>query len=171
MANCLSNISKGISSSISNSWTSVLYSTLLLSGSGLARTDWEKLFLIWLAQHDQNHVGLGMVSIDFNNINWIPSEFKEQREFVVAIAQEAINKKSWVKLDYETDEVELTKLLRLWIDIISKATIDDIILSSDFNWYNKPNLSHLNRKCIIHNIYLNQLGLTKSDCCYLCNGN
>ena len=43
MANLLSHTTKDIFHNVNNSWTSVLYSTLLISGSELAKTDWEKL--------------------------------------------------------------------------------------------------------------------------------
>lgn len=95
MANLISHISKGISHSVSNGWTSVLYSTLLISGSEIAKTEWEKLFMIWLAEHDQGIIGSGMVGIDFDNIFWSGSEFEKQKEFVAGIAQSAINEKSW----------------------------------------------------------------------------
>ncbi len=169
MANILSYTAKNISHSISNGWTSVLYSTLLISGSRLAKTEWEKLFIIWLAEHDQNHVGQGIVGIDFNNIHWSTSEFDSQKEFVVKVAQNAIDEKSWTKLDYETDRETLTGLLNLWIAVFSNAQIADIVPRDDFNWYNKPNLSEIEMKCPIHNIFLNQLGNTEKDCCYLCN--
>jgi len=169
MANILSHSTKNISHSISNGWTSVLYSTLLISGSHMAKTQWEKLFMIWMAEHDQNHIGGGMVGIDFDNIFWSTLEFEKQKEFVVAIAQNAIDEKSWTKLDYETDGETLTGLLNLWMAVFSNAQIADIVPRNDFNWYNKPNSSEINMKCHIHNIFLNQLGNTEKDCCYLCH--
>ena len=169
MANILSHTAKNISHSISNGWTTVLYSTLLISGSRLAKTHWEKLTMIWLAEHDQNHVGGGMVGIDLEDMHWSTSEFESQKEFVVAIAQNAIDEKSWTKLNYDTNEETLTELLKLWIDVFSNAKIDDIVPVDDFNWYNKPKPSEIDIKCPIHHIFLNQLGNTEKDCCYLCN--
>ena len=169
MANCISYTSKGVSHSISNGWTTVLYSVLLISGSKLAETSWEELFLIWLAEHDQNHIGQGMVGIDVDRIHWSNSEFEQQREFVVKIAQNAINKSYWNELNYNTDEEVLVELLNLWIDIFSNVQIDDIIAMDDFTWYNKPKPSEIEMKCHIHGIFLNQLGNTNKDCCYLCH--
>ena len=63
MGNLISHNSKGINHSISNGWTSVLYSTLLISGSGMAKTVWEKQFMIWLAEHDQGIIGYGMAEL------------------------------------------------------------------------------------------------------------
>jgi hypothetical protein len=169
MANILSHTTNNISYSISNSWTTVLYSTLLISGSHLAKTEWKKYFMIWLAEHDQNHVGLGMVGIDFDNIYWLASDFEKQKEFVIEIAQNAIDEKSWTKLDYETNEETLTGLLNLWIDLFSKAQKKDIKQRDDFDWYNKPKPSETDMKCPVHHIFLNQLGNTEKECCYLCN--
>ena len=169
MANLISHISKGISHSVSNGWTGVLYSTLLISGSEIAKTEWEKLFMIWLAEHDQGIIGSGMVGIDFDNIFWSGSEFEKQKEFVTGIAQNAINEKSWLKLDYNPDEEILTGILNLWIDVFSNAQTEDIKPIDDFNWYNKPDLSEPDKKCPVHNIFLNRLGETEMDCCYICN--
>jgi len=171
MANILSHTAKGVSHSISNGWTAVLYSTLLISGSRLAKTNWEKFTMIWLAEHDQNHVGGGMVGIDFDDIYWSVSEFERQKEFVVAIAQNTIDEKSWTKLNYETNGETLTELLKLWIDVFSNAQIADIVHRDDFNWYNKPNSSEIGMKCPVHHIFLNQLGNAEKECCYLCNEN
>ena len=169
MANLLSYKSKGINHSISNGWTSVLYSTLLISGSGIAKTIWEKLFMIWLAEHDQGIIGYGMAGIDFDQIFWSVSEFEKQKEFVTGIAQKAINEKSWSKLDYETEEEVLEGLLNLWIDMFSKASAEDIKPIEDYNWYVKPDLSDLDNKCSIHNVFLNRLMEDKMGCCMICN--
>ena len=126
MTNILSHTSKDIFHNVNNSWTSVLYSTLLISGSELAKTEWEKLFMIWLAEHDQAHIGLGFVGIDFDDIHWTKENFDEQKTFVIDIAKIAISNKSWNKLDYHPDEKILTSVLQLWIEIFSDATTDDI---------------------------------------------
>ena len=169
MANHISHISKNVSHSISNGWTTVLYSVLLISGSKLAETHWEKLFLIWLAEHDQNHLGQGMVGIDVDSIHWSNSEYEQQGEFIVKIAQNAINNSCWNELNYNTDEKVLVELLNLWSDVFSNVRIDNIVVKDDFAWYNKPKPFQVEMKCHIHGIFLNQLGNTKKDCCYLCH--
>ena len=125
--------------------------------------------MIWLAEHDQNYVGGGMVGIDFNNIYWSVSDFEKQKEFVIKIAQNAIDEKSWTKFDYETNEEILTGLLKQWINLFSKAQKMDIKQRDDFNWYNKPKPSETDMKCSTHDVFLNQLGNTEKECCYLCN--
>ena len=170
MANLLSHVTKNISYSISNGWTTVLYSTLLISCSRLAKTNWEKRFMIWLAEHDQNYVGLGFAGIDFEDICWSPSDFEEQKEFVIAIAKNAIEEKLWKKLDPKTNVETITSFLNLWIELFSNARADDIKPIDDFAWYNKPNLpDDLNRQCFRYKIYLNKLGKTERECCYLCS--
>ena len=149
MANLLSHSTKNISYSISNGWTSVLYSTLLISGSRMAKTQWEKLFMIWLAEHDQNHIGLGMVGIDFDNIFWSTSDFEKQKKFVVGIAKKAIDEKYCEKLGCETNEETLTGLLNLWVDVFSNAQAEDIKPRDDFNLYNKPDSYEINMKCTL----------------------
>jgi len=170
LANLISHRKKDIFHSINNSWTGVLYACLLISGSEMANTKWEKLFMIWLAEHDQGHLGLGMVGIDFDDINWSTEEFQQQQYFIIEIARKAIADKSWIKLSYKPDEQILVKLLNVWIDIFSNAGIEDVKdKQEEFNWYMKPEISTINRKCSIHNIYLNRLGSTDTECCYLCN--
>lgn len=169
MANLISHNSKNISFSINNSWTSVLYSTLLISGSETANSQWEKYFMIWLAEHDQGIVGQGMVGIDFDDIYWSEDDFENQQSFVVNIAKNAIEKQLWRNLDYQTDEDTLTELLNNWIDLFQQASKDDINTIDDFKWYVKPGLDDLDRKCAVHGIFLNKLGETEKACCYLCD--
>ncbi len=147
----------------------MLYATLLIAGSAIAKTEWEKFFMIWLAEHDQNLVGIGIVGIDFDDIFWSVTEFEAQQKFVVQIAQRAIEERVWTKLDYEPDETILLKILNLWIAVFSNAETKDIAAIDDFVWYAKPDLSTLDEKCAIHHIFLNRLGTDKRSCCYLCN--
>ncbi len=169
MSNLLSHQSKSIHTSVSNAWTSVLYSILLISGSELAETSWEKYFMVWLAEHDQRILGLGMVGIDFDDIYWSPSEFEQQKKFLISIAQNAIEKKLCLRLDYEIPEKELIPLLDLWIKLFLQGKVEDVKPREDFTWYCKPTMDNLDLKCPIHKVYLHKLGESDEDCCMLCN--
>lgn len=169
MANLISNKSQNIFHNISNSWTSVLYSVLLLSGSEIAISDWEKEFIIWLSEHDQNTVGLGVVGIDFENIRWNKTEFEDQREFVIKISDNAVENKIWKKLDYKPDEKILIDILNKWKSIFINADKADIKEINDYRWYIKPLKEDFVRKCRIHNVYLNKLHDSEKNCCLICN--
>lgn len=170
MSNILSHKAKDRFYTINNAYTQLLFSTLLIAGSKLAKTPWQKQFLIWLAEHDQNHMGSGMVGFDVTNVYWIESEFDEQKQFVVDLAKNALNKKIWSQLPFTTNEPQLIALLQDWISLFSVVQKQDIVQGKqDFNWLCKPESSMLNDKCPQHNIYLNRLGDSVQLCCMICN--
>ena len=169
MGNTISHKTKEKVFHVSNSWTSVLYGTLMISGSETAKTEWEKLFMIWLAEHDQNVVGPGIVGIDFDDVCWREDDFKSQQDFVVNLAARAIEENLWYRLDYLTDEKVLIALFNDWIDLFQEAKKEDIKPKKDFRWYSKPQSDDLDKRCSIHGIYLNRLGETEAGCCMLCN--
>src|SRR5262245_51957100 len=61
---------------LSNGATDVLLSILLLAGSDLATSDWEKSLVVWLAEHDQSVVGGGCVDFDLDEIAWTSTDFQ-----------------------------------------------------------------------------------------------
>ena len=56
---------------------------IAIANHGLRFNFGELLFLIWLSEHDQNTVGLGVVGIDFEDIRWNKTEFEDHREFIM----------------------------------------------------------------------------------------
>src|SRR5688500_9246366 len=111
MGNIISDKSIGNSISISNSWTDVLLCTLLLSGSQTARTEWEKKTMIWLAEHDQNYIGSGIVGFDLSSIGWTKQNFAHEKKFLLKVIEKAVTEKIWEKLSFKADANTLTGFL------------------------------------------------------------
>ena len=66
---------------ISNGATDVLIDILVLSGSSLAQTQWQKELIIFFASKNQEIKGLGCVSFDISDLGWEMDHFDEQKKF------------------------------------------------------------------------------------------
>lgn len=168
MGNLILNRKTGRYLKMNNSWTDIVYSTLLLSGSELAKSNWEKELMIWIAEHDQAWVGLGISGMDINDFGWTVTEFDHQKEFVLKIIDNALNQRTWTRLPYRPIEDVLINLLNEFKALVKEFRPDDII-TTEKRWRRKPNPSDLNRMCNIHSIYLHKLGETDDKCCFICN--
>jgi len=170
MGNSISNFNQQKIVSLSNGATSVLYEVILLAGSKIAKTTWEKKIMIWIAERDQSIVGLGIVGFDITKLGWSKSKFYQQKEFMITILSNAIKNKEWKKLDYNPNEEIITNKLKEVLDIFENLMIDEIS-EEKRKWYKEPSDEELNQKCKIHNIYLNNLSTQESQRCQLCNNN
>ena len=81
MANLFSNDHAGTYFALSNGATDVFISVLLLSGSDLAVSDWEKELIVWLAGTDQSVYGRGCVGFDVGEIAWEQKAFLGRKIF------------------------------------------------------------------------------------------
>jgi len=155
---------------LSNGATSVLYHTLLLSGSKIAQTSWEKRFMIWLAERDQNVIGSGIVGFDITELGWNNEEFEKEKSFIVKSLKSSLEKKEWQNLPYNPSEKIIQNKLTETLKIFNSLKIEDISTKKRM-WYNEPNEFDLNEICQIHSIYLNKLQPEPKSRCQLCNFN
>src|SRR5215813_8151203 len=133
MANRFSNKKADDSFKIPNGATDVLLSVLLLAGSDLAQTPWEKEFITWLAGHDQGTFGLGMVGFDLDEIAWDPDRFVEQKAFLLRVIDTALQRHRWEILDYDPPyvHIDLAKLR----DLIESYTIEMVESGKTWEWW------------------------------------
>src|SRR4051812_40523407 len=89
---------------MSNGLTSVFIAVLVLSGSDLAQTEWEKELVVWLAEKDQGIYGLGVVGFDIAEMGWTRDGFEEEKRFVFRMIDAAATKHRWEALDYRPRE-------------------------------------------------------------------
>lgn len=99
--NIISYDNKGIDCSCSNGCMSSLMTLIGLSGSKLARTDFEKNLIIWLVEKDQSHIGIGTAGFDITEMPWMRECFDEQKLFMESVLEGVMNKIGWETLDYE----------------------------------------------------------------------
>jgi hypothetical protein len=86
---------------MSNGATVPFVAVLLLAGSHLAGTRWERELASWLAERDQMLLGLGCVGFDLDEIAWDPAAFPAQREFALRTVDLAIGRHRWDVLGYD----------------------------------------------------------------------
>jgi hypothetical protein len=160
MGNWISNdkYSKEIGLKMSNGGTAVLISVLLLSGSDVAQTQWEKELVCWLGEHDQSIFGRGVVGFDLDEIAWNKEDFTEQKDFFLKMIDTALTRHRWNALDYDPpfaagDLAELRHLVENYV-------IEFVEPDKEWNWYLKADDF---AKCPIHQVYLHAEG------CAICN--
>jgi hypothetical protein len=159
MGNRIWNRKTGDSLKMQNGATYVFISVLLLAGSDLAETLWEKEFVTWLGGRDQSIFGLGNVGFDIDDIAWSPGRFDEQKEFIMAMIDTALRRHRWEMLDYDPPYVHID--LAALRTLIEKYTIEMAESAQPWKrWLGEPeSLS----KCPKHDVYEHAHG------CLLCH--
>ena len=157
--------------SMSNGLTDVFLDYLLVSGSELAKTDSEKILIVFLAEKQQSVIGIGNVDFDIIEMPWQKSTFESDKIFILKVINYAkklsFQKNIWNKLGYEPNRELLEYALDKFEILIKHMTENDI--DSD-NFENLLNESDKNDpvycgfpKCPKHGIFLSFFG------CKFCN--
>lgn len=153
--------------SMSNGLTDVFINVLVLSGSRLAETVDEKRLIVWLAEKDQNIVGIGTVGFDIREMPWNTERFEENKHFIVKVIKAAENKTDWDKLNYQPNEELLFPILEKFAEMIEKLTAEEVSSNALAEWLNAAEKDDpiLNGfpKCEKHRVFLTCFG------CHLCN--
>lgn len=143
---------------LSNGSTSVLLSVLLLSGSALAQSPWEKELITWLAEHDQDVFGLGVVGFDLDEIAWDSQNFAIQKDFFLRIIDLALSRHGWERLTYDPPFVaDQLRVLRRLVEIYCQEFVEP---SRGWDWKLRPSEFI---KCPLHQVYMHSAG------CLICN--
>jgi len=153
--------------SFSNSVTDCLYSGILIEGSKLATSNWQKRLMIYVADKNQNVVGLGIVGIDLTKLEWNKSEFKEQKDFLLKIVQTSRINKSYNKYVFQLkEEIGNRKLIEIE-NLISDLSVKDIV-EDKFFFYSEPS-EFANEQCEKHKVYMNNLEVDRKYRCLICS--
>lgn len=143
---------------MSNGSTSVFISVLLLSGSDLATTLWQRELVCWLAEHDQSIFGRGVVGFDLDEIAWDRETFLEQKAFFLKMIDTALARHRWEALDYDPPFVE--GQLKEFRALIENYQLEFVEPNKVWDWnLKKASFS----KCPVHQVYLHAEG------CAICN--
>lgn len=165
MANSITNDASrgpgGESLQMSNGGTSVFLSVMLLAGCDIAKSEWEKHLMYWLAEKD---IQGGIVGFDIADIPWRSSTFHEQKQFVLETVDRACQRYRWNVLDYDPPFVQkYLTVFRTLVEEFSEAYIDE---SVEWQFIEEP---HQFQRCAVHNVYLHRLNPDPLKCCLLCN--
>lgn len=133
-------------------------SVLLLSGSGLAASVWEREFMAWLAEQDQEVFGAGMVGFDLDEIAWDPAGFDVQQRFVLGVIDLALQRHRWDELGYHPPfaAAQLDALRTL----VAEFRPDADATAGTWSWRSPPERLIM---CERHRVYVHDHG------CLLCH--
>lgn len=113
---------------MSNGATEVFISVIGLSGSILAKTDDEKMLIVWILEHDQSAMGIGAVDFDLSELLWNKKRFNLQKQFMFEVLKGIENKLGWEVLDYIPNEKFLKTAVvyfRKMLQQMNEAIIDE----------------------------------------------
>ncbi|MDR9745212.1 hypothetical protein MHB84_00815 [Paenibacillus sp. FSL F4-0087] len=155
--------------SMTNTLTEVFLEVLVLSGSMTAKTNREKELIIWLAQRDQEVVGMGTVGFDIDELPWTIDDFTKEKEFLIEVLENAIGGQVWIKLNYEPNKEMVVTCLEHFKKMILSFEVNDVDEQQYFEWTEgndqdeTPTVPVGYPKCDRHNIFLSCHG------CLICN--
>lgn len=169
MANFISNDKGGrdLSFSMSNGYTTVVLAAILVAGSELAENRWQKLLMVWLAEHDQSIFGSGTVGFDLDEIAWTKENFAKEKSFLLDAVELAQKKHRWEVLGYSPGP-KTGAFLKQFADLLD--TYLPTYVESDKPWCSKFSPKGVEeffqddlKKCPKHDIYMH------IDGCLICN--
>ena len=146
---------------MSNGRTAVVFDTVAIAGCARARTDWERAAMLWLIEHDQTLIGLGMAGFDVGELGWTAEGFREQHAFLVAVLDDAASGVGWERLPFEPGE-GVAPVIRELRDLVSRFTSAMIVDGDGAAGASVTALPEAGT-CEVHGTYLHELG------CIVCN--
>jgi hypothetical protein len=167
MGNLIYNSLNHKSIKLSTTGTEAIYRGIVVMGSAIAKTDWQRDLVIWFSEMNQNIKGIGLVGFDILKIGWNAEDFEEQKKFVLDVLNYVKKHKSWnnynnlILDEYGTDNVG--KLIDLFSEVkkedIQFIYTPEIIKSSEPNKYTY---------CAKHNVLLNSYPEESGQKCMVC---
>lgn len=152
---------------MSNGATEVFISVLGLSGSRIAKTDDEKMLIVWILEHDQSAIGIGAAGFDLSELPWNKRRFNLQKKFMLEVLEGIENKLSWEVLEYIPNE-KLLKIAALYfrkmLQQVNESIIDEKAM---IEWIADSKKEEPMKNgfplCKRHKIFLTVFG------CHICN--
>lgn len=152
---------------MSNGATEVFISVIGLSGSRIAKTDDEKILIVWILEHDQSAIGIGAVDFDLSELPWNKRRFNLQKQFMLKVLEGIENKLDWEALNYVSNEKFLeTPVLyfRKMLQQVNESIIDEKAIKE---WIADSKKEEPMKNgfplCKKHKIFLTLFG------CHICN--
>lgn len=150
-----------------NGLTSSFINVIGLSGSKLAVKYYEKNLIIFLLEKDQSNVGIGTVGFDICTMPWNKNVFQEQKQFLLKVCENVLQKDEWDKLDYIPNYEIISHCIRGFANLLKKMKTEDIDEIESEEWLKEFENERSNENkypvCKIHNALLTCFG------CQICN--
>lgn len=151
---------------MSNSLTHSIYMTMMVEGAKIARTRWEKAFLIWLADQNQSVVGLGIVGFDVCELGWIKEDFVAQKQFLLQLLENVQANKTYAQHPiYLKEEFGEPRIAAIH-SILAPLQVEDV--SEHPRSYFSSQKAGKVEQCPIHEVYMNNLDEEQKYRCLLC---
>jgi hypothetical protein len=127
----------------------------------------ERELIVWLAEHDQDVVGIGTVGFSLTEIPWTVTGFAAEKQSLVDVAAAAQAKTRWEVLGYTPHEGILSWLAK-FAQLIQRLTADHIdpCPARCRAWRNAPGGRASSAGfpcCVRHQVLLHSRG------CIICN--
>jgi len=147
---------------MSNSTTDVFIDVLIISGSFIAQTHWQKELIVFLSLNDQEIKGLGCVGFDIYELGWKVDIFEDQKSFLLNVIDSALKKMNWEVLNYEPNEELIFTNLKRFREMIINYSIKFVEYEDALKWNNDFKTLEF-KKCDKHKVYMHPYG------CKLCH--
>ena len=158
MGNTFTNAPAGLALPLSNGAADVLLSVLLLAGSDLAATAWEKELVTWLAEHDQALLGRGTIGFDVYEVAWTLSDVAREKAFLLRTVDLAAREHRWDVLGYRPALVH--EHLARFRPLVEAVSAEHVRPAQTWEWVQPPVAF---ARCPRHRVYLHEGG------CLLCH--
>ncbi|WP_310601525.1 hypothetical protein [Anaerosporobacter sp.] len=153
---------------MSNGLTSVFLDVFGLSGSRLAKTEREKMIMVFVLEKNQAVVGNGTVGFDIGDMPWDYNDFDNNRMFVLSVIKGMKTKLGWETLDYEPCMELLLEKIIDFESLILRMVQSDINVDEINAWIEATELDLYDQilkgfpVCPKHNVFLTVHG------CHVC---
>lgn len=144
---------------LSNGATAVLLGVIVIAGSDLAASPWQRRLISWIAGRDQAVFGLGAVGFDLEDLGWTKADFAAQQGFLRQVLATAASGHRWTALGYQPRRVVLVERLARLDALVRELPASAADEPTDRFW---PTDDPTER-CSSHRILLHSAG------CLLCN--
>lgn len=149
---------------MNNGLMSVFISVLTIAASSLAQDERQKNMAVWLASHDQEVFGLGVVGFDLCSYPWVRATFEEGKAFLLSCIRAASAQHGWSKLDYSPRLDWIVDSLAKFDALVQSFLAEHILPEAEREpWY--FDTAENFELCSVHDVYRHPWG------CILCHNN
>ena len=126
MDNLVYNSTTGKSVALSPVQAEALYRGIVVLGSNINKTNWQKDLIIWISEHNPRLVGNGAAGFDITRMGWSRETFYVQRAYLLETLHYTIRYKSWNNFMISIDDGEATQKTLELIALFEELKIDDV---------------------------------------------
>ena len=143
--------------------TDLFLKSLVISGSRMARSEWEKSMVMFFVERNQNITGGGLAGFDVMELGWTKESFFVQLKFLHSVVEDCLKYQTWNAFNYATSKAEIMiKSLQKFKELI--AEIDFTKIRDNrivHNFHQRENYEY----CSLHQtLKLNDLILGQEGC-------